>query len=530
MLIVFFIWVFLFWSPYDLRNVSQSVVATTFFANNILLFLENNDYFAEFNSSNQINPLLHTWSLGVEEQFYIVYPIILIVFLKSKPKIIIYFLSLLLIFSYLINFNQNNANENFYLPYSRAWELLLGSLAFYYLNNLKKINIDKLFISLSDIGFILIILSLFIFNTNNKLSSIFLILPTLGTFLIIISTNKSCLSYKFLSSNIIVFFGLISYSLYIWHLPIFAIFDYNLLSIPGSNPKLKFFDELIKLICICFISYLSYKYVENFFRDKSKIGKKLIVILFLTFSSFLIIIGFAGHITDGYLNLKINASSQYYINHNIEKNKVLSTDWGNLKNENSDVLIVGDSVSSDLQMSFETIGIKTERFDIDGNCFEKIINDGKCKNLRIESFEELLLDKKYIIIATNILTDRTYKELQKMYFYLEKKYKVFVLSDLQFTKPSNLSFYAIKNNKKLNHLSYLSMHKDIIAHEEKLKSILPIENIILKRNFFCNDDTKECELIDENNNAIFHDPVHLTKHGWNYFGKKLVKWVDQNLN
>ena len=138
MLIIFFLWAFIFWSPYDLRNVSQSVVATTFFANNILLFLENNDYFVVFNNSNQINPLLHTWSLGVEEQFYIVYPIILFVFLKLKPKIIIYILSFLLIFSLLINVNQSNAIQNFYFPYARAWELLFGSLAFYFFNYLKK--------------------------------------------------------------------------------------------------------------------------------------------------------------------------------------------------------------------------------------------------------------------------------------------------------------------------------------------------------------------------------------------------------
>ena len=117
-----------------------------------------------------------------------------------------------------------------------------------------------------------------------------------------------------------------------------------------------------------------------------------------------------------------------------------------------------------------------------------------------------------------------------MYFYLEKKYKVFVLSDLQFAKPTNISFYAINNNQNLNHLSYLYMHEDTITHEEILKSILPNENIILKRKFFCNDDVKECELLDENNNVIFHDPVHLTTHGWNYFGKKLVVWANQNLN
>ena len=530
MLIIFFLWVFIFWSPYDLRNVSQSVVATTFFANNILLFLENNDYFAVFNNSNQINPLLHTWSLGVEEQFYIVYPIILFVFLKLKPKIIIYILSFLLIFSLLINVNQSNAIQNFYLPYARAWELLFGSLAFYFFNYLKKKNIDKFFISFGDIGFILIILSLFLFSNHFKLSSIFLILPTLGTFLIIISTNKNCLSYKFLSNKIVVFFGLISYSLYIWHLPIFAIFDYNLLSIPGGENKLNLFNESMKLVCIFFVSYLSYRYVENFFRNKSNLNKKLLFILFFIFSSFLISIGFTGHKTDGFLNIKINDSKQYYINHNIEKNKVLSTNWGNLKSENSDILIIGDSVSSDLQMSLKTIGIKTERFDIDGNCFEKIIIDSKCKNLTIKKFEKVLLNKKYIIIATNILTDKTYKEIQKMYFYLEKKYKVFVLSDLQFAKPTNISFYAINNNQNLNHLSYLYMHEDTIAHEEILKSILPSENIILKRKFFCNDDVKECELLDENNNVIFHDPVHLTTHGWNYFGKKLVAWANQNLN
>jgi len=225
------------------------------------LFQEKVEY---FDTKYKNTPLLHTWSLGVEEQFYLFFPLILyfIVKFKKQQNFIFYimiFLSLisLILSQYLLITHPKIAF--FSLP-SRFWELGIGAiLAFEKI----KISSKKINESVGIIGLAMIIISFFIIDKNN-FPAIYALPACLGAALIILSDPKNTITEKLLSNKILVFIGIISYSLYLWHYPLITFYK-EFAEIDELNSKAVILIFFISLI----ISYLSYKYVETPFRKKS---------------------------------------------------------------------------------------------------------------------------------------------------------------------------------------------------------------------------------------------------------------------
>ncbi len=265
---------FLLMLPIELTNFSWSVLATTFFSSNIFFWREAG-YFA---SPSELKPLLHTWSLSVEEQFYVLFPLFLLIILRFKLNTSLLFILLLTFLSLGLAqiASSKFPSANFYLLPTRGWELLCGSiLAFYFFSNPKK----KVFHSnlLNDlfslIGILLIVYSIIFFNDKTPFPSFWTLFPVIGTSLLILFTNKESYIGRFLSVKPLVFFGLISYSLYLFHQPIFAYSRiYTFDSINEAN------YYLLMLLAIVF-SYLSWRFFESPFRNRDKISTK-----FLTFS------------------------------------------------------------------------------------------------------------------------------------------------------------------------------------------------------------------------------------------------------
>ena len=207
--------------PYSFVEYSKSIIFTISFLSNFFFYITGLEYGAV---SGLLKPLLHTWSLSVEEQFYIFFPLFLIFFIKFfkkeifNPILIITFASLIFAqYFYVIN-----QNLNFYFLPSRVWELLFGSLIFIYQKN-KTIEISNI---LSDIlcvlGLIFILISFNIFYEINPSPSIKTLIPIIGTALIILFAKKEAVITRLLSNKSITSIGLISYSLYLFHYPIFA--------------------------------------------------------------------------------------------------------------------------------------------------------------------------------------------------------------------------------------------------------------------------------------------------------------------
>lgn len=124
--------------PDDLDNLAQSVFASNLSANNILMYITSSDYWSV---KNEYKPLMHTWSLGVEEQYYLIYPFLFLFLQGKKSKYIFPFLVLLTIISFFFFFLSNNSAQKFYLLHHRFFEFSIGGLGAIYFKN-RTININ----------------------------------------------------------------------------------------------------------------------------------------------------------------------------------------------------------------------------------------------------------------------------------------------------------------------------------------------------------------------------------------------------
>ncbi len=268
---------YFFMLPEQFKNLSSSGLSSLLFVSNFWFHLADN-YFTDASS---LKPLLHTWSLSVEEQYYLIFPPVLY-FLHKKKKKIFFFLITLICFSLI--FSQIGSNYfkdfNFYNLLSRIWEIAFGALIAYYHQNKKfeKIKSYNEIIMIISLCFILI--PFFIFDKFTPHPSILTIFTVFGTGTIIFLRNNNGLIKSILSSKYLVGIGLISYSLYLWHYPILAF-----KKIKSQN--LSEFDKLEAIFLAIIISLISFFLIEKPFRDKKFIEKKIFLTLITSFFLFI---------------------------------------------------------------------------------------------------------------------------------------------------------------------------------------------------------------------------------------------------
>ncbi len=313
-----FSWIWML--PNEMKNFSQSLIAVSLFVSNIL-FWKKTDYF--FYKADEM-PLLHTWSLAVEEQFYIFFPIFLIFvwsFGKNKIFWIIFFITLISIVLSEWGW-RNQAVANFYLAPTRAWEILAGSISAFIIQS-KGIQKNNY---LSILGLGAITFSIFVYDKNTPFPSIYTLVPVIGVMLLIIYAHKETLAAKILSSKILVSVGLISYSAYLWHQPLFAF------------TRIRQFGELsfTMIIAICIsiliLSGLTYKFIEQPFRVNNGhiFSRKKILFILISSLTLLISIGIIGISSDGYIDRKKFEEIKHI---QVKENEV--TSWVNFCRSNS---------------------------------------------------------------------------------------------------------------------------------------------------------------------------------------------------
>lgn len=245
--------------PPEILDFANSVVATTLFSSNIY-FMMVTDYFAATSNSN---PLLHTWSLAVEEQYYIVFPFLLYGLRTLRQKNVVLVISGLAIASFVVSIRLVMTDQvgAFYLAPSRAWEFFIGALlSFKALPDVQKTWLREVSAA---IGLALIVAGCLKFYRNMPFPGTLALVPCIGAALLIHANAAGrTLTGRLISARPIVFIGLISYSLYLWHWPIIVFFQ-----IWWVKP-IGWVGDLGLILATCVIGTLSWYFIELPFRQK----------------------------------------------------------------------------------------------------------------------------------------------------------------------------------------------------------------------------------------------------------------------
>ena len=204
-----------FWLlPSDMKEFSKSLVAVSFFASNILFWRES----GYFSTAAELKPLLHTWSLAVEEQFYVLFPLFLMLFWKLGKRWILVILGLVFVASLALAQwgSYTKPAAAFYLLPTRGWELLIGVFAAFYLSQANRKEFGKGLSELGGwLGVALILFPVFAYSKTTPFPGFFALAPTIGTVLIILFATQQTSAGKFVGNKAFVAIGLISFSAYL---------------------------------------------------------------------------------------------------------------------------------------------------------------------------------------------------------------------------------------------------------------------------------------------------------------------------
>ena len=299
-------------TPYFYRDLLQTTVAISIFASNILLFIKS----GYFSAISELKPFLHTWSLAVEEQYYIFFPIFLAFTWRLGRSTVFWMIAFLCFASLLLSEWSWRVNEsaNFYLLHTRAWELFSGSLAAFIVQKQGVQKNDKLAI----LGLVAIVFSIFFYDKTTPFPSLYTLVPVLGVVLLVLYADKETLAAKLLSTKAFVGIGLISYSAYLWHQPIFALMRHSTIT------ELSVYHYIIAIGMVLTVSFLSWKFVEQPFRNKSRVKSKEVLGLSFVSISLMLLIGLVGHIKLGFperLSYETNLISKGAFDKNPRKNE-----------------------------------------------------------------------------------------------------------------------------------------------------------------------------------------------------------------
>lgn len=362
-----FAWMWLL--PQHLKDFSQSLLAVSVFSSNILFWLES----GYFGVASELKPLIHTWSLAVEEQFYVLFPLFLMVLWKLRKRWI--FGSLMIVGVISLVAAQWGAYHyplaTFFLLHARGWELAIGALiAFYFLYKREHEEFIRSRKMTSEvfgfIGLLLICYSVVAFDENTPFPGLYALVPTVGAALIIVFSTSETIVGRILGTKPMVGIGLISYSTYLWHQPLFSFARHRSLTEPGAS----LFLVLSALSII--LAYISWRYVETPFRNKKVVSRKGVFTFAVAGSLAFAATGIAGHFENGFPGTKrvpqmveeissyaeLSKSLELSCDKSLTENSSLSGACKiGYKNNKNKFIIVGDSHARAITSSLNDIAL-----------------------------------------------------------------------------------------------------------------------------------------------------------------------------
>lgn len=291
-------WFFL--PPADLKAYAGSLIAVSAFFSNVR-FAGQSGY---FDTAVELKPLLHTWSLAVEEQFYLVFPLLLLLTRRLRPAataallVLIGGASLAAAELHLVR-----PNEAVFLLQTRGWAVVIGALtALYTRRQVVPPTLTTAQLG-SALGLALVGLSVVTFSRQTPFPGIYGLVPTVGTALVILCATPDTIAGRLLGSGPLVGMGLISYSAYLWHQPLFAFARHERGEEPGA--ALLLWLTLVTVV----LAYVSWRWVEQPFRRPGTIGRRTVFSFALAGSAVFAALGQVGVANEGF--------AAYYLEHRL---------------------------------------------------------------------------------------------------------------------------------------------------------------------------------------------------------------------
>ena len=527
----------------DLINYSKSLIYSIFFSSNFYFWIDG----GYFGPNDELKPLLHFWSLGVEEQFYILFPVFFYFLIKYLKKInililVIFIITLLSLFLNIFLINLGGSNPAFFLLPTRIWNFSIGVLAmlFFIKKNDEHSNFEIIFlITMIIIGF---------FYQIPNLPGNFIIV--IFSFLLLKKNFPKKFILDFLLRNRIVqYLGLISFSLYLWHWPILVFIEYYFVN------DFNIIYRLLGLFFAVIISIISYHYVELYFRFniKTKSLYTLIIVSYLIFISFFLILN---------LNKKINykVNSPNFIaqasltnykckisNYKFYKNKRGCLINNLKKTDKYELAIVGNSHAQMYVPSIKPhlekrelqaillpmtgclptleVNITKKCIDISNNYFLNYSNDKNIKTIiiattwwhkKLHDGTKFIYDSNHEILAKSLLN--LINKLQ------QKNKNVFLVGPIQvplYELPQDLSrLLKFKHINENDLLGKLQIKREI--YDNEYKSINYILDQKLKEKYIqlheTQCDNEKCYYSNEQG-VFFADGSHISRNGSKLFTK-----------
>ena len=560
-----------FLSSAEYVDLNKSTLSAILFVSNFYF------YFAEYSYNHDLSmlkPLLHTWSLSIEEQFYIFFPLaiwIIYKYLKLNLRIFI-FLTFFISFLLSIYGSIYHPHFSFYLIPTRAWELLMGALiAQYTIENNQKLHLKSYFLkNIAYLVCLILIFSAILFYNDSFLNKwIFIFISVVSASFLILVGDDSISIKKIFENKFIVKIGLISYSTYLWHFPIFAIARTNnyigLENLFKEGIQVNVSEEasiilkIILIIVTLIISFFSYTYVEKFFRNFEKVNSKnFFKILFVSLALILLFSSYVIHV-DGFKFGKKFKIDNYvldntYLKKIIDEQREKNLDRKFITSDKEKVIVVGNSHGIDFfhMLFFNQDLYKNKEFIIYGtqircllrNLKNEALKNPEClsphkrqdNNINIQNFE----DADTIILATRWLDMYDWYAAEHIANYLKNKNKkVFIINNFpefyvhQNRKGNVIDAYVQRNFLKIESIDSIKEKLEVMAYENIYPPVFDVKREVINVanktkfeildpfDFMCDLKNKKCDFLTDNGEKIYYDYGHFTIEGAKYFGKKM---------